>query len=772
MEKDKAQQQANLALILAIAGIAVFVVSGIVLAILLLVARLGPFFLPGLGRGAVFIAMGKPVPLPWYWYLPVYFDLITIALTLGPLVTAVVLARRARDVPAVAARARWPLLIATIAIVLRAAALIVEFVLTASASQNPFMVAVSKSSGEVGLTLLILATACLVIAGIVYLILGVVPKEKGRRWTTVAAILQMALGGLVALAGLAGIVVALLALLIKLQLIFALGLSFWVAVIGSVLALLLGGLLIVAGIFLLRESPWVRLLSPIVVGLLFVAAVVVAVRALALRDWLVGPVAVGLAVGCGFLLAAVLPPRRGWGIAAAILQLILGGLGFLAGLAVLLSSLPALLHIQPLLPASGEIAPITALFGDPGWNQVIVSLVLGLGSAALIVAGVFLLYRAPWARIVSPIFNALFFLAATVLALLVLLQQDWLAGAVAAALAVAYGFLLAVILPPSKVRFALPFTLLSPAIVGLCLLVIYPVGYEIVLSFSNMSLSHFTVERGLTYGLAEGWQNFKNVFVLPVLKQVMFLPSIRTATSTVNGVTQTSSFLDPGLFARTVLWTAIQVPCHVLGGLVLALLLNRPMKLRGLYRTLLVIPWALPPIIAVLAWRGEFHYNYGFLNIMLTSIGLPAVQWTSEPVANFAAMNIVNIWLGIPFMMVILLGGLQSIPGELYEAAEIDGASWWQQFRKITFPLLQPVMTPAIILGVIWTFNNFNVSFFINQNELESSDLLVTALYRAAFEYNRYGFAAAFALVIFLVLLVFSIFYIRFTGAMKGVTER
>jgi arabinogalactan oligomer/maltooligosaccharide transport system permease protein len=319
-----------------------------------------------------------------------------------------------------------------------------------------------------------------------------------------------------------------------------------------------------------------------------------------------------------------------------------------------------------------------------------------------------------------------------------------------------------------KSRFALPFTLLAPAIVGLCLLVIYPMGYEVRLAFSNMSLKHF---KEPTYSLAEGWNNFKEVFNQPVLKQVMFLPSITPEQSTVNGVTQEIMVFKPGLLLRTFLWTGIQVPAHVLGGLLLALLLNRPMKLRGLYRAFLIIPWALPPIVAILAWRGEFHFEYGFINIMLRGLGLAAVQWKLDPTANFVAMNIVNIWLGIPFMMVILLGGLQSIPGELYEAAEIDGATWWQQFRKITWPLLQPVLTPAIILGVIWTFNNFNVPFFINENELESSDILVTALFRAAFQYNQYGFAAAFAFVIFFILLGFSIVYINSTGALRGVTE-
>ena len=240
------------------------------------------------------------------------------------------------------------------------------------------------------------------------------------------------------------------------------------------------------------------------------------------------------------------------------------------------------------------------------------------------------------------------------------------------------------------------------------------------------------------------------IFTHPVLKQIRFFP----------------------LLFQTILWTAIQVTSHVTLGLGLAILLNRPMKLRGLYRTLLIIPWAIPQVIACLAWRGEFHFEYGFINVILKDIGLNPIKWKTDPFWNFVAMNITNTWLGVPFMMVILLGGLQSISREYYEAAEIDGASGWKQFRTITIPLLKPIMTPAIILGVIWTFNNFNVPFFINQYELETSDILVTALFRAAFEYNRYGFAAAFALVIFVILFIFSVLYIRFTGGLKGVYEK
>jgi arabinogalactan oligomer/maltooligosaccharide transport system permease protein len=121
--------------------------------------------------------------------------------------------------------------------------------------------------------------------------------------------------------------------------------------------------------------------------------------------------------------------------------------------------------------------------------------------------------------------------------------------------------------------------------------------------------------------------------------------------------------------------------------------------------------------------------------------------------------------------MVIILGGLQSIPAEYYEAAEIDGASTVSQFRAVTLPMLRPVMTPAIVLGVIWTFNNFNVPFLINLNELETTDIMVTALFRAAFEYNRYGFSAMFAMITFMILFVFVIIYMRVTGGLKGVYD-
>lgn len=296
-------------------------------------------------------------------------------------------------------------------------------------------------------------------------------------------------------------------------------------------------------------------------------------------------------------------------------------------------------------------------------------------------------------------------------------------------------------------RLALPYMLLAPAFLGILFLILYPFTYEVYLSFTNMSMR---TAQNPSFGLKYGIRNFTAVF-----------------TSTV---AHDASFWE--VFLRTILWTVINVFFHVSGGMVLALLLNRDMRLRGLYRTLLVFPWAIPTVVAAMALRNEFDYRYGLFNIVLRQIGLSPIPWKQDPFWAFVSVVISNIWLGIPFMMVVILGGLQSISREYYEAAEIDGASSWQQFRYITMPLLRPVLTPAVIMGTVWTFNRLEVIWLITGGgPQEKTDILVSSMYKAAFQFYRYGFAAAFGLVIFAFLLIFAILYIKATGGLRGVYE-
>ena len=207
----------------------------------------------------------------------------------------------------------------------------------------------------------------------------------------------------------------------------------------------------------------------------------------------------------------------------------------------------------------------------------------------------------------------------------------------------------------------------------------------------------------------------------------------------------------------TVLWTVLNVALHVAIGLGLALVLHRPtLRLRGIYRVLLILPWAVPNYVTALAWKGMFHRQLGAVNAILAGFGVEPVSWFSSWATAFAANVATNVWLGFPFMMVVTLGALSAIPKEVYEAAAVDGANAWQRFTKITLPLLVPSLAPAVAMGAVWTFNMFNVVFLVSGGEPDgSTEILVSEAYRWAFTRgHQYGYAAAYAVLIFGVLLL------------------
>ena len=274
------------------------------------------------------------------------------------------------------------------------------------------------------------------------------------------------------------------------------------------------------------------------------------------------------------------------------------------------------------------------------------------------------------------------------------------------------------------------YTYIAPAVIGLSVLVLLPFLFGVCLSFFRFSQGDFS-----WVGLAHFIEILTNQDY-PLLHPLNFYFTL--------GV--------------TVLWTALNVFLHVAIGLALALLLNRPdLKLKGVYRVLLIVPWAVPSYITALVWKGMFNQQFGVINALLTQLGSSPVDWFGSFGTAFSANVATNTWLGFPFMMVVTLGALQSIPSDLYEAAEVDGASRWQAFRHITIPLLRPALLPAVIMGSVWTFNMFNIVYLVSGGRPDgSTDILITEAYRWAFERERYGYAAAYSLVIFFVLLAYS----------------
>jgi arabinogalactan oligomer / maltooligosaccharide transport system permease protein len=205
----------------------------------------------------------------------------------------------------------------------------------------------------------------------------------------------------------------------------------------------------------------------------------------------------------------------------------------------------------------------------------------------------------------------------------------------------------------------------------------------------------------------------------------------------------------------TILWTLVNVALHLGLGLLLGVVLAREsMKLRPIYRTLLILPWAVPSYVTALAWKGLFHRQFGAINGLLIALGAEPISWFSKFSTAFTANVATNVWLGFPFMMVVTLGALTSISKDVLEAAEVDGASRWQRFRYVTLPLLRPILLPSVALGAVWTFNMFNVVFLVSGGEPDgATDILVSDAYRWAFTRDaQVGYAAAYAVLIFLLL--------------------
>ena len=295
-----------------------------------------------------------------------------------------------------------------------------------------------------------------------------------------------------------------------------------------------------------------------------------------------------------------------------------------------------------------------------------------------------------------------------------------------------------------------------PALVGMLVLVFFPFFYGIALSFTNSNI--YNSNKPIT----EIWTGLENY------REILGDLKISKAGEEGQVVNYRNFYWTLGF---TIFWTITNVTLGVTVGLALALVLNtKGLALKPVYRVLLILPWAVPNYITALIWKGMFHQQFGVINQMVQMVGFAPISWFEKPLTSFATVLATNGWLSFPFMMVISLGALQSIPADQYEAARVDGASRWQQFAHITLPSLKPALVPAIILSVIWTFNMFNIIFLVSQGEPGgATEILITQAYKTAFEQYRYGYAAAYSTVIFLILLAYGTWQNRVTRASEGV---
>jgi arabinogalactan oligomer / maltooligosaccharide transport system permease protein len=292
----------------------------------------------------------------------------------------------------------------------------------------------------------------------------------------------------------------------------------------------------------------------------------------------------------------------------------------------------------------------------------------------------------------------------------------------------------------------------GPALLGMLALAFFPFFYGFMLSFTDTTL----LNQGASWG--ERWVGLSNYFT--ILNDFKFGGS-------GSAFNYQNFYWTLGV---TILWTVTNVVLGVSIGLAMALLLNiKGLKGVAVYRTLLILPWAIPNYITALTWKGMFHPQFGAINQAIQAFGGQPVQWFDSFGPSFITGLATNAWLSFPFMMVVALGALQAVDEDMYEAARIDGASPWQQFWHITLPSLRPALLPAVIVSVVWTFNMFNVIYLVSAGQPSgSTEILVTRAYKIAFEEYRYGYAAAYSVVIFMILLVYGVFQIKATAATEA----
>ena len=225
-----------------------------------------------------------------------------------------------------------------------------------------------------------------------------------------------------------------------------------------------------------------------------------------------------------------------------------------------------------------------------------------------------------------------------------------------------------------------PYWLLAPAVVVTAVIVFLPMAQAVVTSFYDLVLFRPNASRFVGFG------NYVRLWADPVFWVALW---------------------------NTVVWIGLTVPLQMGLGLIAAILLNREFPWRGLARALVIIPWALPSVVIALMWRWIYDPNTGVLNDILIylSIVQGAVPWLADPKVALYAVIATLTWQGFPFFAVMILAGLQGIPRSQYEAASLDGASAWKQFRHITLPGIMPVLATAGLLRVIWVANSMDVIF-------------------------------------------------------------
>ncbi|WP_324667919.1 carbohydrate ABC transporter permease [Geochorda subterranea] len=277
--------------------------------------------------------------------------------------------------------------------------------------------------------------------------------------------------------------------------------------------------------------------------------------------------------------------------------------------------------------------------------------------------------------------------------------------------------------------YGVPYVL--PLLLYLGVLLLYPLGYVVYLSLHDVNL----------LSMASRWVGLDNYrwafeFEMPGSRGVYFTTSL----------------------LRSLGWVALSLSLKVSLGLAGAVLLSQPTRLGRLYQAVTILPWGLPWAIAAMIWAWSYNTQFGFVNGILRLAGLveQPVAFLGTPVSAFVSTAVADAWIGLPFMVVMILAGLRSVPPEVLDAALVDGASPWQRWVRVTLPLVLPVILTTALLSTVWTFNSYDPIWVMTRGgPLGATETLPIAVYNVGFRQLRIGgIGRAAAMTVMQVLLV------------------
>lgn len=275
-----------------------------------------------------------------------------------------------------------------------------------------------------------------------------------------------------------------------------------------------------------------------------------------------------------------------------------------------------------------------------------------------------------------------------------------------------------------------------PAMVLIGAIIVFPILYTFYISLTNMNLFH--------------WDNY----------ELIGLGNYGRALFKVD-----AGFLSAVL--TTILWTAVGMVIQVVLAFFIALGLNAPgLTANRIYKTLLMFPWAMPSYVSILLWKvGIYNTEFGLANKLLSALGMEKINYLSRNVPAFLSCMVLNLWMALPFMIMMFDGALQSIDRSYYESAKMDGAGFWMRTIKITVPAVKPVVAPSVIMTTFTTFKQFDIIYLLTQQKgaLTGATLqtIITYAHQNAFVSNNYGLSSAVSMIIFVLIIAISLFINR-----------